>query len=310
MPQKHPLVAYLILVFLCLTWGSSFILMKKGLESFSPIQVAGFRLVFAAMTLFPFIWGKLGQLQPRQWRMILLVGVVGNGLPAFLFPLAETMISSASAGILNGLSPLFALVIGQVFFGFRFSRQQNWGVMIGFVGAVVIVIRGGGELDIFDQITYSLAVVLATVCYGLSTVTIKKYLNQTPPILSTGLAFLMMAVPYGLYLLFFGGVRAVFVSDPQAWISLGYVAILGAIGTALAVYLYYRLIQMTDPIVASSVTYLIPIVALGWGLLAGESITAGQVLGMGIVLIGVSLANRKKRPSALPKAEAVAEQSP
>jgi drug/metabolite transporter (DMT)-like permease len=191
-------------------------------------------------------------------------------------------------------------VIGQVFYGFRFSKQQNWGVLIGFVGAVIIVLGGGGKLDLFDQITYSLAVVLATVGYGLSTVTIKKYLNQTPPILSTGLAFLMMAIPYGLYLLFFGQIDVVFAESPRAWASLGYVAILGAVGTALAVYLYYRLIQMTDPIVASSVTYLVPIVALAWGLLAGESISWGQVLGMGVVLVGVYLANRKRR-RALPE---------
>lgn len=300
MPQKQPLLAYLILVFLCLTWGSSFILMKKGLEAFSPLQVAGLRLVFAALTLLPFLLRRLNHLKPQEWRMILLVGIVGNGLPAFLFPLAETKISSASAGILNGLSPLFALVIGQVFYGFRFSKQQNWGVLIGFVGAVIIVLGGGGKLDLFDQITYSLAVVLATVGYGLSTVTIKKYLNQTPPILSTGLAFLMMAIPYGLYLLFFGQIDVVFAESPRAWASLGYVAILGAVGTALAVYLYYRLIQMTDPIVASSVTYLVPIVALAWGLLAGESISWGQVLGMGVVLVGVYLANRKRR-RALPE---------
>ena len=305
MPQNRSLLAYAILVFLCLTWGSSFILMKKGLEAFTPLQVAGFRLVFAALTLFPFIWRRLSHVKAQEWRVILLVGIVGNGLPAFLFPLAETKISSASAGILNGLSPLFALVIGQVFYGFRFSKQQNWGVVIGFVGAVVIVLGGGGPLDLFDQITYSLAVVLATVGYGLSTVTIKKYLNHTPPILSTGLAFLMMALPYGLYLMFFADLGATFASHPEAWASLGYLAILGAIGTALAVYLYYRLIQMTDPIVASSVTYLIPLVALGWGLLAGESISGGQVLGMGIVLVGVYLANRKRKQPA----KAVVERS-
>jgi drug/metabolite transporter (DMT)-like permease len=299
--QNRPALVWVIFVFLCLTWGSSFILMKKGLESFSPLQVAGLRLVSAAFTLLPFMVPKLTRLSRTQWQAILAVSIIGNGLPAFLFPLAETQISSGSAGILNGLSPLFALVLGQLVFRMTFTRAQNVGVLIGFVGAVVLIVSGGGELDLFTHMSYSLAVVLATVGYGTSTLIIKRYLNETPPIVSTGLAFVMMAIPYGLYLLFFSGLGEAFTIEPQAWASLSYVVILGAIGTALAVYLYYRLIQMTDPIVASSVTYVIPIVAVLWGLLAGESFTAGQAVGMAIVLLGVYLSNRKRKPQPRPQ---------
>ena len=294
--SKNRWFAAFIFLFLCLTWGSSFILMKKGLLAFSPLQIAGLRLVSAALTLLPFVLRKLKRLSQVEWRVILVVGIVGNGLPAFLFPLAETHINSASAGILNGLSPLFALLLGQLVFQFRFSQAQNLGVMIGFIGAVILVVSGGGEVDFFTHIQYSMAVVLATVGYGLSTILIKKYLNNTPPILSTGLAFCMMALPYGLYLLFFDDLGEVFASNPYAGQALIYVLLLGSGGTALAVYLYYRLIQMTDPIVASSVTYLIPLVALAWGLLDGESFTWGQALGMGIVLVGVYLANRRRKP--------------
>lgn len=293
--SKRRWFAAFIFLFLCLTWGSSFILMKKGLESFSPLQIAGLRLVAAALTLLPFVLRKLQKLSAQEWRTILTVGIVGNGIPAFLFPLAETHINSASAGILNALSPLFALLLGQLVFQFQFTRAQNLGVLIGFVGAVLLVISGGGELDFFTHIQYSLLVVLATVGYGLSTILIKKYLNHTPPILSTGLAFCMMAIPYGLYLVFFGQMGTALATQPKFWESLVYILILGSGGTALAVYLYYRLIQMTDPIVASSVTYLIPVVALGWGLLDGEIFQAGQVLGMAVILIGVYLANRKRR---------------
>jgi len=272
--------------------------MKKGLEAFTPLQVAAIRIVIAALSLMPFYLRHLTRLSRQQWIVIGLVGVIGNGIPAFLFPLAETHINSASAGVLNALSPLFALILGQLFFGFKFSSQQNVGVIIGFAGAVVLVMAGGQGVNLFEHITYSLLVVLATVGYGMSTLLIKKYLNETPPILSTGLSFTLIALPYGIYL-FFSDLPTVMKTVPQAWESLFFVLILGAIGTALAVFLYYKLVQLTDPIVAASVTYVIPIVALGWGLLAGEQIAPGQYGGMAIILAGVFLANRKRK--AIPK---------
>ncbi|MEM9983593.1 MAG: EamA family transporter [Bacteroidota bacterium] len=298
--QKRSWIAGLIFLFLCITWGSSFILMKKGLESFSPLQIAGLRLIAAALTLLPFLFKVKYKLSKVEKRAILVVGIVGNGIPAFLFPLAETHISSASAGVLNALSPLFALLLGQLVFQLQFSKAQNVGVFIGFIGAVFLVLAGGGELDMFTQLSYSGLVILATVGYGLSTIIIKRYLNETPPVLATGLAFCLMAVPYGLYLILGGGLPVTYAAAPDFWESLLYVVILGSIGTALAVYLYYRLIQMTDPIVASSVTYLIPVVALAWGLLDGEQFSSGQWVGMGIILLGVYLSNRKKAKVTTP----------
>ncbi len=268
--------------------------MKKGLESFSPLQIAGLRLVAAALTLLPFFVNVKYKLSKVEIKAILVVAIVGNGIPAFLFPLAETHINSASAGVLNALSPLFALLLGQLVFQLQFSKAQNVGVFIGLIGAVFLVLAGGGEIDLFTQLRYSGLVILATVGYGLSTIVIKRYLNETPPVLATGLAFCSMAIPYGLYLLLGSDLSTAYQIAPEFWESLIYVLVLGSIGTALALYLFYRLIQMTDPIVASSVTYVIPIVALAWGLLDGERFTPGQWIGMGIILLGVYLSNRKK----------------
>lgn len=299
MNQRTPIVAWGLFVFLALVWGSSFILMKRGLEVFTPLQVAALRLVIAGGILFPLVWDKARQLSRREWQVVLTVGFIGNAIPAFLFPLAETQINSATAGILNALSPLFVLVLGLAFFGARFSGRQTLGVLIGFAGALVLVLGGAGPISLGGRVGYTLLVVLATAGYGLSTNLMKRYLNHTPALLASGFALLGASLPYLVYLVFFSGVGKV-MQTPGAWTGLGYIAILGAVGTASALIAFYRLVQLTDPIFSSSVTYLIPLVALGWGMLDGERLEPLQYLGMGVILVGVYLANRKAKAASSP----------
>ncbi len=293
--RKTPLLPWLLFTYLVLSWGSSFILIKKALEAFEPFQVAGLRIVIAGLVMLPFILHRAHEVSRQEWRFILLVGAVGNAIPAFLFPIAETFLNSATTGILNTLSPLFTLGLGILFFQLQPNRFQKWGIALGFIGAIILILGGGGSLDLKANLLYSGLVVLATLCYGLSTNIMKRFLNTTPSMLATGYALLAMALPYGVYLLF-SGVEQVFVSDPsQAWISLACVAILAAFGTALALVFFYRLVQITDPIFSASVTYAIPIVALLWGLLDGEKIYPVQFLGIAAILAGVFFANKKKR---------------
>jgi drug/metabolite transporter (DMT)-like permease len=282
--------------------------MKKGLEAFSPLQVAGLRMVIASVVLLPFVLGKARRISRREWRYIVAVGIVGNGIPAFLFPLAETQINSASAGILNVLSPLFVVILGVSFFGYTYTRPQLLGVLLGLMGAIWLILAGS-EVDLWQHVFYSLLVVLATVGYGLSTNLMKTYLNKTPSVLASGFALLVVALPYGLYLLTLGDLPAVFqVHGAAAWEALGYLVILAAVGTALALVMFYRLVQLTQPIFAASVTYLIPLVALGWGLWDDETISAGQMAGAAIILLGVYLANRPARRRVRPKAVQVLPQ--
>lgn len=285
--------AWFIFGFLALTWGSSFILMKKGLEAFSPMQVAALRIVIASLSVLPFILHRIKDVPPKSWRYILLVGVIGNGIPAFLFPLAEKYIDSGTAGVLNSLSPLFVLIFGLLFFNLEVKLRQAIGISLGFAGALLLTMMRGGEFDPFDNLFYSGMVVLATMGYGLSTIMMKRYLNETPSTLASGFALSFVAIPYAAYLLFFSDIGPIFTEDSLAWASFGYIALLGAIGTALSLILFYQLIQMTDAIIAASVTYLIPLVALGWGLIDGEAFTLGQFVGILVILIGVWLVNRK-----------------
>ncbi|MCI4670787.1 MAG: DMT family transporter [Bacteroidia bacterium] len=296
--MKQPL-AWIIFIFLALTWGSSFILIKKGLEVFSPLQVATLRVVIAAAVLQPLLLGKAKKVEKGTWKYIIMIGVLGNGLPAFLFPIAQEHINSATAGVLNSLSPVFVLIFGLLFFGLSFSVKQGIGVILGFMGALLLTLaRGassapGGEVNPFESLGYSGIVVIATMCYGLSTIIMKKYLSQMNSVLATGFALSVAAVPYVIYLITASGIPEVLQENPEAWQALGYLFILGAIGTALAVVLFYQLIKMTEAIIAASVTYAIPLVALGWGLAVGESFSYGQMLGIAITLVGVYLVNRK-----------------
>ncbi|MFK7924574.1 MAG: DMT family transporter [Bacteroidia bacterium] len=289
---------YLLYLYLILAWGSSFILIKQGLASFSPFQVAALRIVIAGLVMLPFTIGRSKEISRIEWRFILLVGLIGNAIPALLFPYAETVLNSATAGILNTLSPLFVLLIGVFFFQLKPSISQRTGMLIGFSGALVLVLGSGQEIDFWSNALYSLLVVIATIGYGLSTNIMKRYLNTTPSLLATGYALMAMAIPYTIYLLFFSGVGEVFRSaEPSVWMSFGSIAILAALGTALALVCFYRLVQITDPIFSSSVTYVIPIVAMMWGLLDGEKIYPAQYVGMALILSGVFLTNRKKTKS-------------
>lgn len=283
-------VPFLLLSFL---WGSSFILMKRGLDAFSPLQIAALRICIAGLVMLPFVWGKAKQVSQKAWPYILIIGIIGNAIPAFLFPLAETKINSSSTGILNVMSPVFTLVLGLTFFGFRFKTKQIYGVFLGFIGAIILLSMGGGELNMGSHINYSLLVVFATVLYGLSTNITKKYLQETSPIFASGFALVFVSIPYWIYLLGFSDIEQVFATSEYAWASLGYISILAALGTSLALVLFYYLVQQTDTLFSSSVTYIIPMVALGWGLLDGEIISPWELLGMLVIMVGVYLINSK-----------------
>ena len=289
-----------IYLLLALVWGSSFILIMRGLDAFTPMQIAAFRMIIAGLSLLPFVLGKAHKVKREEWKYIILMGLSGNAIPAFLFPLAETKINSATAGILNVLSPIWVLVLGTLFFSFTFSRRQFMGIFLGFVGVASLILLGNEELAFNENVAYSMLPVLAAMGYGLSTIIMKKYLNQTPSRLASGFGLLIVSIPYVIYLIGFSDIITVFETQPKAWASLGYVSILAVFGTGIATVLFYRLVQMTNPIFSSSVTYVIPLVALAWGLLDGEQIGPWQILSMFVILGGVYLVNerREKRPQS------------
>lgn len=282
---------WVLLIVLSLIWGSSFILIKRGLDVYTPGQVAALRIVIAGTLLLPFTVVQLRHTRRELLGYVALVGILGNGIPAYLFSIAETQLNSSTAGTLNALQPLFTLLIGAVVFHISLTRVKVVGVVIGLVGAVMLALRNGGSGEPTQNLLYGLLIMVATIMYAISTNIIRYKLHSLRAIQLTSLSLPMVALPYLLYLLTTDFTER-FVSVPGAFSSLGYIAILASLGTTFSVILFNRLIQQSGPLFASSVTYIIPVVALGWGIADGEPLGPLHIVGMGAILAGVYLVNR------------------
>lgn len=290
--MKISLQNWIILAVLALTWGSSFILIKQGLTSFSPYQVGALRLCFAGGVLALFGVPNLFKIPSKKIPYVILAGFTGNFVPMFLFPIAQTQVSSSMAGILDSLVPLFILLFGALFFQVRGTKNQILGAVIGFVGAVILI--GGDGLTGENSFWYCMIIVLATALYGLNSLILTKYLNDVPSFQLSSSLFTIW-LPPALLVLFLSGFHTTFVGTTLQWQSLGFVAILGLVGTATAMILYYKLIQSTGPMFSSMVTYLMPIVSVFWGFLVGEKITWLHIAGFLLILSGVYLTQKKNK---------------
>lgn len=290
---SNKVVQLVTLILLALTWGSSFILMKKGLIYFSATEVAAYRMTIAMTVLLPISLRNLSVIR-GNFRPLLLVGLFGSAIPSFLFAIAQTEIPSALSGILNSLTSLFTLVIGVIVFRIPALRMQVLGVLIALVGALGLI--GFANLLEFGTYgRYALLVVLASGCYGVGVNIIKSQLQEMRPTHITSLSFLMVSPVLALYLFTMTDFTTKLSTNSESWLGLLYISILGIIGTALAVIIFNRLIKETTAVFASSVTYLIPVVALGWGLFDGETMEASQLIFMVMILVGVFLINKKPK---------------
>ena len=281
---------YLTLLFLATVWGSSFILMKKGLLVFSDVQVAALRLFIAFLSLVPFLFRAFKKVSKKHIFPIVIMAFFGNGIPAFLFTKAQTQLDSSLVGILNSLVPLFTLLLGIYFFKSRPSKTNIAGVVLGLFGAVFLTLFSmGGGVEINN---YVLLVVLATVMYAVSINVIKKYLQDIDALSITALAFSIIG-PLSAFYIFNADFLTLAKTD-QGVEALLYIALLAVVGTSSAVVIFNKLISRSSAIFASSVTYLIPIIAILWGAFDGEIITMHHILAVAIILSGVYLVNKKK----------------
>jgi drug/metabolite transporter (DMT)-like permease len=287
-----PLGHWTLLLILSTVWGSSFILMKRGLDAFSFEQVAALRL-FLAFIFLAILGRKFYTAIPKNklWPLF-LTGIIGNGIPAFLFTKSETFLDSGIVGILNVLTPLFTLFIGLFFFKMKVKLVNYLGIVIGLSGTIYLLLPDIQELN-EKVLLYSLMVIGATVCYGLSTHIIKSHLHNLSSVQVTTLAFTFIGPWAGVYL-FSGDFIEVMQTHPKAWASLGYTAILAIIGSAICVIIFNKLIKMTGALFATSCTYIIPIVAILWGVLDNEVITSHHISGFLIILGGVYLVNKRQ----------------
>lgn len=287
-----------ILMLLALIWGSSYILMKRGLEGFSPMEVACLRTLFASLVLLPLTGGRLRRIPRRDWTWVAVVGIVGSGIPSFLYPLSVQGIGSALPGIINALTPLFTLAAGALLFGVALTGRKLAGVALGLAGALVLMLlRSAG--DVRADVLYTGCSVLATISYGYSTNVLKTHLTHLPALLVTSATFAVIAVPAAVLFVVVGGLDTLRAADASTWRALGFVAMLGIVGTAMALVLFNRLIQHTSALFATSVTYLMPFIALLWGAADGEEITLVQLIGLALILAGILLIRAGNRGPAV-----------
>ncbi|WP_317246732.1 DMT family transporter [Pontibacter sp. E15-1] len=285
-------LSWFLITILTLIWGTSFILMKKGLVVFSAGEVGGLRMAIASLALLPFAVRQVSRMEPGRWKYIAGSGMLGNFLPAFLFAYAETRLASGLAGVLNSLTALFTLLMGAIFFRQSITWMRMLGIVVGIAGTAVLIFSGNGSTDL-DNKYYGIYIVLATVCYGASVNIIKHRLQGIKPLVISSLALLTVG-PLALGYLFTTNVVGKLQHTPGAWEAFSYIAILAIVSTAIALVLFNKLIHISTTLFASSITYLIPIVALLWGVLDGERIQLWHYAGMLVILAGVFIVNRAK----------------
>lgn len=291
MSKNNTLISWSILLSLMLVWGSSFILIKKSLGYFSAVEVGVLRIAVTFLFLLPFAIVKLKGIDKKSRNNLIISGTIGSLIPSFLFAIAQTQISSFLAGTLNSLVPLFTLVMGIAFFKLKTSWYNILGVGVGLLGAIGLIYASSGSIGFNSNIKFASLIIIAAVCYAFNVNFIKIYLKHLDSITITALTFFYIGIPSFIYVVIFSEIPAKLINEENAIIGLGYVSILSIFGTGIALIAFNKLIKMSSPVFASSVTYIIPIVAITWGIIDGEIFKVIYVAWFVLILIGLLLVN-------------------
>jgi len=285
--------AWLTLIFLSLIWGTSFILIKKALIVFAPIEVAILRISISAIAFTPFFIYFFRKLEWHRWPLYLIIGLTGSGIPAVLFATAQTQLSSGTVGVLNSMTPIFALIIGVIAFKNQTSKWQVLGIALGFVGAASLILLGeGGHGGGTNELLYGSLIIIGAILYGANVNMIQALFKDVSSMQLSTFSFFILGAPL-LFIIPFTDIPNKIITHPRGWECLGYLSILAVASTVFALIIFYRLVKDTSAVFASSVAYIIPIVALIWGWFDGEILGWTHLLGMGLIIFGVYLSRKK-----------------
>lgn len=291
-PPNNNARALTLLIFLAIIWGTSFILMKRGLLVFSAGEVGSIRVAAASLFLLPVAFTKLKELNARHYIRLFASGMMGIFFPAFLFAMAQTKMESSVTGIMNSLTPIGTLLVGVMFFNQKFQKQSLIGILIGLSGTIILILaKSEGRLGGVNL--YGLFVIMACVLYAINLNYIKYKIPDLRALTITSVSLMFIGPLAMIYLFGFTEFTEKISTQDGAWTALSFIILLGFMSTSLATLLFNTLVKISSPLYTSSVTYLIPIVAVFWGLFDGERLYTGHFMGMAAIIGGVYLANRK-----------------
>lgn len=283
---------WLYLIVLSIIWGSSFILMKKALVGVTPIQLGALRMIITSIFLLMIGFQSIKRIEKKHWIYIIYTALLGTFFPSFLFAYAIHFIDSSIVSILNSFTPFNTLIFGVLIFGFAFKKKQFIGILIGLVGTLILILNGANEHP--DQnYWFALLIIIASIGYAFNVNIVKKYLSDLDALAITVGNFLFLLIPATIAL-GFTGFFSTFEATTPSLKALGYIAILSIVGTGIAKVMFNKLIYISTPVFSSSVTYLMPIVAVFWGVVDGEKLTLIQLFAGVLILLGVYLVNKAR----------------
>lgn len=282
--------SWLTLLLLSVIWGSSFILIKKSLIALTPVQLACARISISGIAFLPFLIYYRNLFMWKDVKKYLIVGLSGMGLPAFFYAIAQTKLNSSMAGLINSLTPIFTLIIGIILFKSKFGFQKILGLLLSFIGvALLMFLNSTGGVS--ENNWYALLVIFGTISYGFSVNYVKQELVGVKSIVLSSASFTVIAIPAIIYLISSGAIPQI-LARPDYFISLTSIFTLSIFGTVIATIIFYDLVQKTNAVFSSSVAYLMPIVAIGWGVLDGEHLTLSYLYALVLILIGVYISRK------------------
>lgn len=289
--EKDQLKSWLLLIFLAIIWGLSFILVKKIVHTFTAVELGAGRIFIAGIALAPWAIKNIKKLDSKKIPTLIVSGLTGYLIPAFIFGIVGSKLNSSLAGTLNATTPLFVLVIGGLFFYKRITKSQVFGLLIAFTGSLLLILSGGTHSLDFNN-PYALLVIVATIMYGLNANIVGISLSGIKPIIISSFSLIFVgAISFFILIFSTDFFHKILLEENRT--LLIYFLLLGVINSGIAAVVYNYVLQISSPVFASSVTYLIPIVATIAGLFDGETIVIWHYLGMGIILLGIYLLNKK-----------------
>lgn len=289
-PRAPSPLDWFLMFFLAAVWGASFWFIKHSVEIYSPIQMAMWRMVLATLVYLPIAAVYWSKIDWNRWKPLVVVAFCGSAIPNLFFAIAQQHVDSSLAGVLNSLTPLFTLLIGAVVFTMQFSRAKVLGVVIGLAGAMILMLFNQSS-GMSGNAFFAGLCVLATICYAINANAVNTYLRDMHPAAIASAAFMITG---GLFVfgLWYSGGWAIAWQHPEGLKGLSYIFYLAAVGTVVGSIVYYIILQRTSAIFATSVTYLLPVVAITIGALDGEKIGPVDMVGTGVILLGVYLARK------------------